>query len=173
MDNTTYIRKMLRESLEGSLITLYHGSGDEEIYASLNSNQFYSANDYIGENYAQNRGGYLYEVEANLNPLVMLDVAHTEEFYTELFGKLYDEFAVRRYKNYGLNYVTFTFIVDQDYGPISEYAKSKGFNSIKFWDESFDGNVRDVSYMVFDGSSVQIKQVYDVMDGDDWVPLIK
>lgn len=157
-------------------LILYHGSGSETIFNKFNDNQFFTPNDYIAMCYAYNRGGLLYEVLPDkLNPLILLEdrdrmkenssgrkLVGSDTFINELFLKLYSNDVLETYHKYGLQYQSFSFIINSNYEPLIKYAKLHNFNSLKFWDESFDTYVKDYSYMIFDSDDLIINKIYDV-----------
>ena len=165
-------------------LTLYHGSDNRKIYNSFFDNQFFTVNDYIASNYAYNNGGYMYKVLVSLNPLNLIEnrdrmenskgevgkggpyTSGTDYFIVELMGTLYGDDAVDYMKKYGFNN-HLPNIVDGDYEPLIKYAKSNGFDSLLFIDESFDAMIKDSTYIIFDGKKPKIVNVYDVDDAVD------
>ena len=57
-----------------------------------------------------------------------------------------------------------------NYDPLIKYAKENGYDSLKFWDESFDTFVKDWAYIIFDCSKVKIVEIYEVdMEGNEFI----
>lgn len=146
---------------------LYHGSGDDVPFKKFYDNQFFTVNDYIANNYAYNNGGLVYKVKANIsNSLELKGNYHgmdkrepnRYEFEYNLIKKLYGDDALDYWDKRGFNpSPANTF--NGDWRPIIEWAKSNGYDSIKFIDESFDKAVRDMSYIIFDSNRIEILNV--------------
>jgi len=167
----------------GSKLILWHGSSSDKVINRFRDNSFF-ASDYIAQSYAFNLGGLLYKVEVDgLNPFILQEerarmknlssgaaLSGTDPFFEELFTKLYGENELDFFHKYGLQYHTFTALVNGNYDPLIKYAKENGYDSLKFWDESFDTFVKDFAYIIFDGSKVKIVDVYEVdMNGSQFV----
>lgn len=161
-----FIRKTLNETM--SELTLLHGSGTRDIITKFNDNQFFTINDYIASNYAYNNGGYLYEVViSSLHPFELKSyhsVRQKEEHdkMITLLKNLYNEDVANHYERYYFTPSPSTTFGDIGYEPIISWAKKNGYDSLKFIDESYDTFIHDVCYIVFNGSSVQIKHIYDI-----------
>lgn len=175
---TKLFEQLLKEN-DTNLI-LFHGSSSQsKLFENFKDNQFFTTNDYIAHNYAYNQGGYLYETKVNsLNPFGVFDnqerltkrngggyIAGTDPFWIELLGKLYDKNTVEFYQSYGFSRGLGN-LTDNNPLPLCNYAKQRGYDSLKFVDESFDGFVRDMCYIIFDGHKPKIIAVYRV-DWDD------
>lgn len=174
-----YIRSF-NENADTNIITLYHGSDSMKPFSVFKDNQFFSENDYIAVTYAYNHGGLLYEVESKLNPLILIEdqnrmknfrgeigkggpyISGTDYFISDLILKLYGKESFERFKERGLYPGPGYVLTDNNYLPLINYAKQKGFNSLKFWDESFDVGIRDICYLIFNGLDVTIKNIYEV-----------
>jgi hypothetical protein len=161
--------KQIMEADKGEIM-LYHGSNNRDIYTKFHDNQFYTVNDYIASNYAFNFGGLMYKVKvSNLNPYELKSYSPSRdpenyENTISLLTNLYDEDVAGRYaQRYFTPSPSSTF---HPYGwhPIIKWCKENGYDSIKFVDESFDTYVHDTSYVIFDGSRVNIVAVYEVED---------
>ena len=151
----------------GEPIQMYHGSGTSKDFEDFNDNSFFTPNDYIAENYAENQGGkvhkrYIY----TKNPLEVSEDASrmsrsnsgmlragTDSNIINLLSKLYGKDAVDTYKQYGLT-KGLGNIVQGDFEPLIKYAKENGHDSIKFKDVSFDHLMTDDTYLVFDPKNV-------------------
>lgn len=163
-------------------LTLFHGSNTTDIFDRFKDNQFFTEEDYLPMTYAYNQGGYIYEVETDkLNPLVLLEVQNrmknrrgeigkggpyisgSDYYILDLFKKLYSSNTVDYIKKHGFGGKIATSI-DGDFKPLIEYAKSEGYDSLKFLDESFDTQSHDITYIIFDGSKVKVKHIYDIND---------
>lgn len=172
----TIIQEFLIEHVTNNKLILYHGSNSTKIFNKILNNQFFSINDYLAASYAYNLNGLLYQVEINnLNyfELQSFDKHENPDKYEDmvvLLTTLYNKNIANNYiKRYFTPSPTYTF---EDFGwqPIIDYCKEQGYNSIKFIDESFDKNVRDVSYLIFDGNKCKILNIYNI---DDNFNLIK
>jgi hypothetical protein len=167
----TTLRKYLNENtINDNNLILFHGSNSRKIYDYLFDNQFYTVNDYIASNYAYNFGGLMYEVKvSNLKPFELKSYhkIRDSEKYDEmvaLLKTLYDDNVADNYENkYFTPSPSYTF---GEYGwePMIEWCKKMGYNSIKFYDESFDTFVQDITYLIFDGNKPKIINVYEVED---------
>jgi len=159
---------------------LYHGSDSMKPFIKFKDNQFFSENDYIATTYAFNHGGLLYKVSVNLNPFEFIEnpsrmsnskgdigkggpyIMGTDYFINNLIEELYGKEASNRYKERGLYPGPAYTLTDNNYLPLIEDAKSKNFNSLKFWDESFDLGIRDICYIIFNGEDIKIDSIYEV-----------
>lgn len=164
------IRKSLNESTNATNLVLWHGSNSRKLIANFYDSQFYTVNDYIAANYAYNFGGLLYEVKvASLNSFELNDYdkdRHPEK-YTEMMSILktvYDESVANRYSNKYFSPSPSSTFGQQGWDPIIKYCKENEYDSIKFVDESFDTLVHDVTYLIFNGNTPRILNVYDVED---------
>ena len=167
----TTIREFLNETQNNdSNLILYHGSNNRKIYNKFFNEQFYTVNDYIASNYAYNFGGLMYEVKvSNLKPFELkgYHIRRESERYNEmvdLLRTLYDDSVVNNYeRRYFTPSPSSTF---SEYGwtPLINWCKDNGYDSIKFYDESFDTFVRDITYLIFDGNKPKIIGVYEVED---------
>jgi hypothetical protein len=167
----TTIREFLNETQNNdSNLILYHGSNNRKIYNKFFNEQFYTVNDYIASNYAYNFGGLMYEVKvSNLKPFELkgYHISRESEKYNEmvdLLRTLYDDNVANNYeRRYFTPSPSSTF---SEYGwtPLINWCKDNGYDSIKFYDESFDTFVRDITYLIFDGNKPKIIGVYEVED---------
>jgi hypothetical protein len=163
-----------------NLITLYHGSDSMKPFKRFKDNQFFSEGDYVATTYAFNHGGLLYKVSANLNPFELIEdqkrmqnsrgeigkggpyIMGTDFFIEDLILKLYDKESHEAFKKRGLYPGPGYILTDNNYLPLINYAKEKGFNSLKFWDESFDAGIKDICYIIFNGDDIKIDNIYEV-----------
>ena len=163
-----------------NIITLYHGSDSMKPFNTFKDNQFFSTGEYVASTYAFNHGGLLYKIEASLNPFIFIEdqkrmqnsrgeigkggpyYMGTDFFIADLILKLYDMESHEAFKKRGLYPSPAYILTDNNYLPLINYAKERGFNSLKFWDESFDVGIRDECYIIFDGNDISIKSVYEV-----------
>ncbi len=167
----TTLRKYINENSDSRTdLILYHGSNNRKIYDTFFDNQFYTVNDYIASNYAYNFGGLLYEVSvSNLKPFELKSYHKEREhdnYYkmVDLLTNLYGEDVANNYKNrYFTPSPSWTF-GDYGWSPLVNWCKQNGYDSIKFYDESFDTFVSDITYMIFDGSKPRILNIYEVED---------
>ena len=161
------IRECLNEEKNNTNLTLYHGSNDNKEFKRFDDYQFYTVNDYIACNYAENNGGLLYKVSVNnLNSLELkgnyygMDKREPElyKFEYNLIKNLYGDDELNYWINRGFTpSPAYTFRGNWD--PIIKWAKNNGFNSLKFRDESFDTFVKDDTYLIFDGNNIKILDV--------------
>jgi hypothetical protein len=172
--------KYLKKFYENNLITLYHGSDSIKPFKRFKDNQFFSEGNYVAATYAYNHGGLLYKISANLNTFEFMEnqsrmenfkgeigkggpyILGTDYFIDNLVNELYGKEASDRYKERGLYPGPGYTLTDNNYIPLIEYAKSKNFNSLKFWDESFDVGIRDICYIIFNGDDIKIDSIYEV-----------
>ena len=171
-----------RNESSTTITKLFHGSNSLNIIKKFNDNQFFTTNDYIAMSYAYNGGGLYYEVEASLNPLIIKEdynrmprthsghiLSGTDSFILNLLGNLYGEKTVERYEKRGIPN-SLSYLLQQEFGempnytPLIEYAKKNGYNSLIFNDESFDTFVTGDGYIIFDGSDIEIKGIYDITE---------
>jgi len=164
------IRQQLNENTQESNLILYHGSNTQKIFNHFHDNQFFTVNDYIASNYAYNFGGLMYKVKVNsLNPFELKSYHSTRELdkYQEtidLLKKLYNDEVANMYeKHYFIPSPSTTF-GSLGYDPIIKWAKSNGYDSLRFMDESFDTYVRDITYLIFDGNKPNIIDILKVED---------
>jgi hypothetical protein len=173
-----YLKKFYENN--SNLITLYHGSDSMKPFKRFKDNQFFSEGDYVATTYAFNHGGLLYKVSANLNPFELIEdqkrmqnsrgeigkggpyIMGTDFFIEDLILKLYDKESHEAFKKRGLYPGPGYILTDNNYLPLINYAKEKGFNSLKFWDESFDAGIRDICYIIFNGDDIKIDNIYEV-----------
>lgn len=154
-------------------LTLYHGSSDSKPFKKFNDNGFFTVNDYIACNYAFNNGGLVYKVKVNSLKNVLelkgnyvrlggksMETLEPEQYKLEynLVKKLYGDSALKYWLNRGFN-PSPVYVFSGDYEPIIKWAKDNGYDSIKFFDESFDTYVRDFTYIIFNGNNVKILDV--------------
>lgn len=151
-------------------LRLYHGSNNRKIYDKFFDNQFYTVNDYIASNYAYNFGGLMYEVKVdklNSFKLISYNVRREPEKYykmVELLKNLYDEnVAISYEQRYFTPSPSYTF-GEKGWSPIINWCKNNGYDSIEFYDESFDTYVRDITYLIFDGETPEIVNIFTVED---------
>lgn len=167
------IRKILKENIDldtsqESNLVLLHGSNNQKIYDRFYDNQFYTTNDYIASNYAYNFGGIMYEVKIeNLNSFELKSYHRKNEFekfskMVSLLKQLYDEDVSNNYENRYFTPSPSSTFGKYGWNPIIEWCKKNGYDSIKFYDESFDTFVRDVTYLIFDGNKPKIIGIYKV-----------
>jgi hypothetical protein len=154
-------------------LILFHGSNNRKIYDRFYDNQFFTVNDYIASNYAYNFGGLMYKVKvSNLNPfeLKSYDKRREPEKHdemVELLRTLYNDHAAEYYeKRYFTPSPAYIF-AEQGWDPIIDWCKKNGYDSLKFNDESFDTYVKDITYLIFDGSKPEITKVYNVDYNDE------
>lgn len=151
----------------GEPITMYHGSGTKADIKQFYDNQFFTPNDYIAENYAENQDGKTHKVYISTkNPLEISEnkdrmdryngilVSGSDKKMIELLNNLYGGNAVKLYKGYGLT-KGLGNIVEGNFEPLIKYAKENGFDSLKFKDVSFDQLISADTYLVFDGKNVK------------------
>jgi hypothetical protein len=173
-----YLKKFYENN--SNLITLYHGSDSIKPFKRFKDNQFFSTGEYVASTYAYNNGGLLYKIEAILNPFIFIEDQRrmqnsrgeigkggpyymgTDFFIADLILKLYDKESHEAFKKRGLYPSPAYILTDNNYLPLINYAKKRGFNSLKFWDESFDVGIRDECYIIFNGNDISIKSVYEV-----------
>jgi len=169
----TTIREYLNEQeIGGSGLILYHGSGEDKPFEKFNNNQFFTVNDYIACNYAENNGGLLYKVKTDIRKTLELKgnyvslggksmkTIEPEQYELEysLVKKLYGDSALEHWLNHGFN-PSPAHVFNGDYTAIINWAKNNGYDSIKFFDESFDTFVRDITYIIFNGNNIKIIDV--------------
>lgn len=166
------ILNTLNEEQTSNLI-LYHGSDSLKKYDRFLDNQFYSVNDYIASNYAENNGGLVYKVKVNkLKPFKLvgnyamsggrgMKTEEPEQYKLEynLISKLYGEQSLDLWLKRGFN-PSPAYVFGGDWTPIIKWARTNGYDSLQFIDESFDTFVRDVTYLIFKGSKVKILDVF-------------
>jgi hypothetical protein len=172
-----YIVENINNKTERNL-TLYHGSNTEEIIETFHDNQFFTANDYIANNYAYNWGGLIYEVKVNsLKPLFLkgnykmfggrsMQTEEPEQYELEynMVKKLYGDKALQSWLSRGFYPSPSYVFYNKGYEPVIEFAKKLGFDSLKFIDESFDTFVKDITYVIFNGRSVEIVKSYEPIE---------
>ena len=178
----TTIREYLNEGINNANLILYHGSNNHKLYDKFYDNQFFTVNDYIASNYAYNQGGLLYKVVVNkLNPLSLVEepermaniqgvfgkggpyLSGSDYYIRDIIEKLYGNDRVKLMAKYGMGGKLAT-IIGGDFAPLIKWAKKQGYDSLKFYDESFDTFIQDVTYIVFDGDKPKITDIYDIKD---------
>ena len=167
----TIIREFSNEKITSDTdLILYHGSNNHKIYDKLFDNQFYTVNDYIASNYAYNFGGLMYEVKvSNLNPFELKGYHRFRESekydeMVDLLKTLYDDDVATRYENYYFTPSPSSTFYNYGWKPMIDWCKKNGYDSLKFYDESFDTFVQDITYLIFDGDKPKILSVYEVED---------
>lgn len=163
---------MIVETKGGNLV-LYHGSDNRKVYNKFFDNQFYTVNDYIASNYTYNFGGLMYEVEvSNLNTfeLKSYNIRRENEKYNEMINfltNLYDEDIAYNYERRYFTPSPSSTFGKYGWNPLIDWCKKNGYDSIKFYDESFDTFVTDITYLIFDGDRPKIIGIYEVEDAVD------
>lgn len=156
-------------------LILYHGSDEGKPFSKFNNDQFFTVNDYIACNYAENKGGLVYKV--NVDKKYLRNTLELKGNYLRLDGesmktiepkqyeleynlvkKLYGDSALGDWLKRGF-YPSPAHVFSGDYKPLINWAKNNGYDSIKFFDESFDTFVRDITYIIFNGNNIKIIDV--------------
>jgi hypothetical protein len=188
MNLRKYIRSILSEAIQKeslksdsllieseSNLILFHGSSTDKPITTIYDNQFYTAVDTIAASYAFNKGGLLYKVSVSkLNPFEIKEddnrmtrlnsgplLSGSDKFWYDIFYELYGKNTADYFSEVGFVY-GLGKVVNGDVGPLIKLAKSKGYDSLKFMDESFDVSIVGMSYVIFDGSKAKIKNVYEI-----------
>jgi hypothetical protein len=167
----TTIREFMNEIQNNdSNLILYHGSNNQKIYNKFYNNQFYTVNNYIASNYAYNFGGLMYEVKvSNLKPFELkgYHIYRESEKYNDMVDlliTLYDDNVANNYEQRYFTPSPSSTFGEKGWTPLINWYKDNGYDSIKFYDESFDTFVRDITYLIFDGNKPKIIGVYEVED---------
>ena len=170
--STTILEYLNEKEDTKTELILYHGSGENKPIQKFHNNQFYTINDYIACNYAENNGGLVYKVKASIKKTLELKGNYVrlggESMKTiepkqynleyDLIKKLYGNSALEFWTRHGFN-PSPANVFSGDYTPLINWAKENGYDSVKFFDESFDTFVRDITYIIFNGDDIKILEI--------------
>jgi hypothetical protein len=87
----------------------------------------------------------------------------SDYFIKNILQELYGDDVVNYVEKHGLG-GKIASAIDVDFEPLIKYAKDNGYDSLKFLDESFEGFSTDITYIIFDGSKIKIKHIYDITE---------
>lgn len=165
---------------ESNLI-LDHGADDK--YTSLKDNTYLcESGSYVPRNYAENVGGYVitckvdslkvldlcYDTDSRLQLHNGMKVTGTDPLMYEFLSNVISGDSAERYKKNGLRVFSRLLNDNNDLNRLISYANSKGCDALKFKDESFDGMIQDITYVVFDGDKLNVIKITDPETDDVW-----